>query len=135
MSAISPTGELYFTVFEGSLTSQVFLGFLECLVGHFGTKVHLVVSQHSVHRSKAVRTWVAEHAEQIELHSLPSYSPHLNLGELGNADGKRCLVDEVITDRQRMRPRSARSSRAPAARRYVGSSFQGLHTSYTTRNI
>lgn len=49
----------------------MFLGFLERLIKHLPTKVHLVVDQHWVHRSKAVREWVQDHAEQIELHFLP----------------------------------------------------------------
>ena len=136
MSAISPTGKLYFTVFEGSFTAPVFLAFLGRLIKHFNTKVHLVVDQHSVHRSKAVRAWVADHAEQIELHFLPPYSPHLNPDELVNADLKRYLADEVITDRHRMRAQVRsffRSVQRLAG--HVRGYFQAPHTSYTIRTI
>ena len=136
MSAISPTGKLYFTVFEGSFTARVFIGFLDRLIKHFSAKVHLVVDQHSVHRSKAVRAWVHDHAERIELHFLPPYSPHLNPDELVNADLKRHLTDEVITDRQRMRSQVRsffRSVQRLAG--HVRSYFQAPHTSYITRTI
>ncbi|MFL4903768.1 transposase [Streptomyces sp. MMS24-I2-30] len=43
---------------------------------------------HPVHRSKAVRAWLAENAERIELHLTPGYSPELNPDELLNADLK-----------------------------------------------
>src|SRR5699024_5844894 len=134
MSAISPTGKLYFTVFEGSFPARVFIGLLDRLTKHFSATVHLVVDQHSVHRSKAVRAWVHDHAERIELHFLPPYSPHLNPDELVNADLKRHLTDEVITDRQRMRSQVRsffRSVQRLAG--HVRSYFQALHTSYITR--
>jgi len=136
MSAISPTGKLYFTVFEGSFTARVFLGFLDRLVGHFSTKVHLVVDRHSVHRSRAVREWVHAHAERIELHFLPPYSPQLNPDELVNADLKRYLADEVLTDRHRMRAQVRsffRSVQRLAG--HIRSYFRAPHTSYTTRTI
>lgn len=106
MSTISPTGRPYLNVCEGAFTAPVFLGFLERVVGHFTTKVHLVVDQHSVHRAKAVRAWVHDHAERIELHFLPSYSPRPNPDELVNADVKRYLADEVITNGQHAGPGS-----------------------------
>ncbi|MDQ0605314.1 transposase [Streptomyces canus] len=65
--------------------------FLARLVGHFDRKVHLVVDRHSAHRSKAVRAWLADHKDQVELNFLPSYSPELNPDELVNADLKRSL--------------------------------------------
>ena len=64
----------------------MFLAFLDRLIKHLPTKVHLVVDQHSVHRSKAVRTWVFGHAEQIELYFLPPHSPHLNPDEPAHAE-------------------------------------------------
>ena len=136
MSAISPTGKPYFTVVEHPFTARVFLGFLDRLIKHFTTKVHLVVDQHSVHRSKAVRAWAHDHAERIELHFLPPHSPHLNPDELVNADLKRYLADEVITDRRRTQAQVHsffRSVQRLAG--HVRSYFQAPHTSYITRTI
>ncbi|WP_432116152.1 transposase [Streptomyces sp. S1] len=39
----------------------------------------------------SVRSWLADHADEIELHFLPSYSPELNPDELVNADLKCSL--------------------------------------------
>ena len=44
------------------------------------------------HRSKLVKAWVAEHAERIELHFLPGYTPDLNPVELLNHDVKANAV-------------------------------------------
>jgi hypothetical protein len=65
--------------------------FLDRLAGHFDRKVHLVVDQHSAHRSRRVRDWLADHAGQVELHCLPSYPPDLNPDELVNTDLNRSL--------------------------------------------
>ncbi|WP_443052171.1 IS630 family transposase, partial [Streptomyces sp. JV190] len=82
MSAISTKGRMHFMVFPGTFDAIVMCRFLERLVGHFGSKIHLVVDGHSAHRSNTVRTWIAAHAEEIELHFLPQYSPKLNPDEL-----------------------------------------------------
>lgn len=68
---------------------------------------------------------------RIELHFLPAYAPHLNPDELVNADLKRHLADQVITDRDQME-RSVRSffhrvQKFPA--RVLGY-FQAPHTKY-----
>jgi transposase len=51
----------------------------------------LIVDRHSAHRSKAVRAWLSDHEDEIELHCLPSYSPELNPDELVDAELKRSL--------------------------------------------
>ncbi|MER5733355.1 IS630 family transposase [Streptomyces sp. NPDC002138] len=91
MSAISTKGRMHFMVFPGTFDAAVMCRFLDRLVGHFSHKIHLVVDGHSAHRSKTVRTWLAAHSEEIELHFLPPYSPELNPDELVNADLKHSL--------------------------------------------
>ena len=70
-----------------------------------GRKVHLIVDGHPVHRAKLVKTWGGRHADQIELHFLPGYSPELNPMELLNHDVKANAAG-------RRRPRSASELRA-----------------------
>jgi transposase len=91
MSAISTKGRMHFMVFTETFDADVMCRFLDRLAGHFDHKVHLVVDGHSAHRSRKVRTWLADHPDRIELHFLPSYSPELNPDELVNADLKRSL--------------------------------------------
>ena len=88
MAAISNKGELYFTCYTGSFTGPVFLAFLKRLVRHLDRKIHLIVDGHPVHRRVSVRDWLAEHADVIEMHFLPGYSPELNPTELLNGDLK-----------------------------------------------
>ena len=89
LSAISNAGRLRFRLFTGSFTAAVFLEFLGRLLRDSGgRKVHLIVDGHPVHRAKAVSAWVGRHAEGIQLHFLPGYSPELNPVELLNQDVK-----------------------------------------------
>jgi transposase len=106
ISAVSNAGMLRFRLFTGSFTGAVFIEFLRRLLRDCaGRKVHLIVDGHPVHRAKLVSTWVGRHADRIELHVLPGYSPELNPVELLNHDVKANAAG-------RRRPRSARELRA-----------------------
>jgi transposase len=101
ISAVSNAGMLRFRLFTGSFSGPVFIDFLGRLLRDCdGRKVHLIVDGHPVYRSKAVGAWVGRHAERIELHFLPGYSPELNPVELLNHDVKANAAG-------RRRPRSA----------------------------
>ncbi len=101
ISAISNQGLLRFRLFTGSFTGAVFIDFLRRLLRDCqGRTVHLIVDGHPVHRAKLVSAWVGRHAERIELHFLPGYSPELNPVELLNHDVKANAAG-------RRRPRSA----------------------------
>ena len=106
LRAISNAGMLRFRLFVGSFNSQVFIDFLGRLLRDCGgRKVHLIVDGHPVHRAKLVSAWVGRHADRIELHFLPGYSPELNPVELLNHDVKANAAG-------RRRPRSASELRA-----------------------
>jgi len=101
ISAISNAGMLRFRLFVGSFSGRVFIEFLGRLLRDCGgRKVHLIVDGHPVHRAKLVSAWVGRHADRIELHVLPGYSPELNPVELLNHDVKANAAG-------RRRPRSA----------------------------
>jgi transposase len=101
ISAISNAGRLRFRLFVGSFNGPVFIDFLGRLLRDCrGQKVHLIVDGHRVHHAKLVSAWVGRHADQIELHVLPGYSPELNPVELLNHDVKANAAG-------RRRPRSA----------------------------
>jgi transposase len=101
ISAVSNQGLLRFRLFVGSFNGPVFIDFLQRLLRDCGgRKVHLIVDGHPVHRSRLVSAWVGRHADRIELHFLPGYSPELNPVELLNHDVKANAAG-------RRRPRSA----------------------------
>ena len=106
ISAISNAGMLRFRLVTGSFTGRVFIDFLGRLLRDGGErKVHLIVDGHPVHRAKLVSAWVGRHADRIQLHFLPGYSPELNPVELLNHDVKANAAG-------RRRPRSAGELRA-----------------------
>ena len=54
--------------------------------------MYLILNGHPSHRFRLAKEWVADHAERIELHFLPGYSPELNPVELLNHDVKANAV-------------------------------------------
>jgi transposase len=89
ISALSNSGQLQFSIFEGRFTAKLFISFLERLIrSHPDRKIFLICDNHSTHHAKAVKAWVAERAQRIELHFLPAYSPELNPDEYLNQDLK-----------------------------------------------
>ncbi|HUU96809.1 MAG TPA: IS630 family transposase [Phycisphaerae bacterium] len=92
ISTVTNRGRLRFMVFKHRFTARVFVTFLKRLVRQVGRKVVLIVDEHPVHKARETTRWVERHAEQIELHFLPPYSPELNLDELLNQDVKTNAV-------------------------------------------
>ena len=92
ISSISNLGKLAFMIYRERFTSQVFIKFLRRLLRQSKGKVFLIVDNHPVHRSKAVKQWVEKRADRLSLFYLPGYSPELNPDELVNQDVKSNAV-------------------------------------------
>jgi transposase len=75
ISAVSNRGELRWKVLDGAIKAPVLIGFLQRLIRDAKRKVFLILDRLRVHRSAAVREWLAEHKAKIEVSYLPSYSP------------------------------------------------------------
>ncbi|WP_232444827.1 IS630 family transposase [Burkholderia ubonensis] len=88
ISAITNRGELNFMVFEGTFKNATFIEFLKRLFKQATRTIYLIVDGHSVHRSVAIKQFVAEHADRLRLIRLPGYCPELNPDELLNQDVK-----------------------------------------------
>lgn len=89
IASISNQGKVRFMLYTQKLTAQVFIHFLERLIAKRTRKLMWIVDRHPVHRSDAVRQWLHEHRNQIEMHFLPPYSPQLNPVEYLNCDVKQ----------------------------------------------
>lgn len=88
ISALTNRGRLAFMVFKGRFAAAVFLSFLRRLLRQAEGKAFLIVDRHPVHRSRAVETWLAPHADRLRVFLLPPYSPELNPDEYLNQDVK-----------------------------------------------
>lgn len=75
-------------VFEGTFKNATFLEFMKRLLKQATRKIYLIVDGHPVHRSVAVRHFVADNAERLRLIRLPGYCSELNPDELLNHDVK-----------------------------------------------
>jgi hypothetical protein len=92
ISAVTNKGELRWMVLDGALKAPGLIRFLARLIQDANGKVFLIWDILPAHRARAVRDWLAERTEQIEVFSLPSYSPELNLDEGLNADLKHAVI-------------------------------------------
>jgi len=92
ISSISNRGTLRFMVFTERFTADVMIRFLARLLKQMQRKVFLIVDGHPVHRSRAVKKFLAEKKGRIQLFHLPPYSPQLNPDEMLNQDVKTNAV-------------------------------------------
>jgi transposase len=81
ISAVSAQGALRFTLLEGTLDAAKFIDFCRKLLRDNGKPVYLIVDGHPVHRSAAVKKYVADTEGRLRLFQLPAYSPQLNPDE------------------------------------------------------
>lgn len=68
--------------FAEKFNSESFLALLDQLLRYYkGRKVHLITDNAKYHKSPAVRRWLSDKTQLIEIHYLPPYSPELNATE------------------------------------------------------
>src|SRR5215210_6931477 len=91
-AVLTNKGELRWMVLNGAVKAPSLIRFLARLIQDATGKVFLIWDNLPVHRSQAVRGWLAERTEQIEVFYLPSYSPELNPDEGLNADLKQAVT-------------------------------------------
>jgi transposase len=92
ISAVTNKGELRWMVLDGALKAPGLIRFLGRLIQDANGKVFLIWDNLPAHRARAVRDWLAERTELIEVFHLPSYSPELNPDEGLNADLKQAVT-------------------------------------------
>ena len=81
ISAVSAKGQLRFMVTPDRMTAPVFLEFLRRLTHNHERPGFLIVDNHSTHRARLVKDFVAKTSVQLRLFYLPSHSPELNPDE------------------------------------------------------
>jgi len=81
ISAVSARGQLRFMVVKGNLNGARYAEFLRRLMHNAPRPVFLILGGHPVHKSRAVKTYVASTNERLRLFYLPPYCPELNPDE------------------------------------------------------
>jgi transposase len=90
------TGKLTYTLADTKCGSA-FLAFLLVLVkAYVGKKIRVVCDNGRFHSTKAVRQWLEQHRDQIEIYWLPPYCPSLNLIERLWGHLKRTVLANVL---------------------------------------
>ena len=92
ISTVTNKGQMRWSIFDGALNTTILIDFLRRLIKGQSWKLFLILDNLRVHHAKPVKTWLAEHADAIEVFYLPSYSPELNPDEMANADIKQAVT-------------------------------------------
>jgi len=88
ISAITNGGKVRFMMYEEAMNSELLIKFMVRLIKDAGRKIFLILDNLRVHHGKAIKQWLEEHREEIEVFYLPSYSPELNPDEYLNGNLK-----------------------------------------------
>ena len=90
------TGRITYTVAD-TKSGWNFIAFLVVLLrAYAGRKIRLVCDNARFHDTKAVRAFLAEHADQLTIFWLPPYCPSLNLIERLWGHLKRTILANVL---------------------------------------
>ena len=88
ISTITNAGKVRFMTYTGTMTAALFLVFLGRLLWSTTGKVFLIIDRLQAHKTPAVKAWLANHRDRIEVFELPRYAPELNPDEYLNNDLK-----------------------------------------------
>lgn len=81
-SAVTPDGDMYFESFEGGLTADRYISFLDHLCKKDRYKKIIIHDGLPTHRSLKVKEYIKSTKGKLKLYQLPGYSPDLNPDEL-----------------------------------------------------
>lgn len=81
ISAVSPRGDLKFTIFEGRMTSDRFVEFLRQLRADTGKPIIVIADNAKYHKDGSARQYLRRTPEGIWIKHLPTYAPELNPDE------------------------------------------------------
>ena len=88
ISTVTNQGKVQFMTYPGTMTAVLFLVFLGRLLSGTQRKIFLIVDRLPAHMAEAVKTWVAERQDRIEVFYMPRRAPELNADEYLNNDLK-----------------------------------------------
>ena len=72
ISRVTNKGQMRWKIFAGALNTKILIGFMKRLVHGRETRAFLILDNLRVHHSKAVKKWLAENEERIQVLYLPT---------------------------------------------------------------
>ena len=88
ISSVTNQGKVRFMVYKKAMNATIMKKFMRRLIKDTDGKLFLILDNLRAHHSKAIKKWLEEHKDEIEVFYLPSYSPELNPDEYLNCDLK-----------------------------------------------
>ena len=95
ISTVTNKGQARWMIIDGNFGADRLIEFLEALIKDATKKIFLILDNLRAHHSKAIKAWLAERLDRIEVFYLPSYAPELNPDERLNADMKHAIGSKV----------------------------------------
>ncbi len=86
ISTLTNTGKVRWMIYTGKMNAALFIVFLTRLIAGASKKIFLIVDHLSVHEAAAVREWLVDKTDRIEVFYLPKYAPERNPDEYLNCD-------------------------------------------------
>ncbi|EQD55576.1 ISXoo2 transposase [mine drainage metagenome] len=80
-SAVTPDGDLYFMIKEGSMNGDDTIIFLEQLLSEINGFLYMFWDNIMIHRSTGVKAFLGAHNDRLITRRIPAYSPELNPDE------------------------------------------------------
>jgi transposase len=88
ISTITNSGKVRWMIYTGKMNAALFIMFLTRLISGASRKIFLIVDNLSVHEAAAVKQWLSDKTDRIEVFCLPKYAPERNPDEYLNCDVK-----------------------------------------------
>ena len=104
ISTVTNQGKVRWMIYTGKMNAALFIVFLTRLLAGATKKVFLIVDHLSVHEAAAVKEWLGDKRDRIEVFCLPKYTPERNPDEYLNCDVKGNInTDGLPKDREELR--------------------------------
>lgn len=81
ISAVTPSGRLWFRCYKNNLKAEGFVEFLKALLHDIRGEIVLVMDSHPAHLAEEAQVFYAERASRLQVELLPKYAPELNPDE------------------------------------------------------
>lgn len=81
ISAVAPSGRLWFRCYQGNLNAERFVEFLKALLHDIRGEIVLVMDSHPAHLAEEAQVFYAERVSRLQVELLPKYAPEINPDE------------------------------------------------------